>query len=306
MPKRRRRTVHGAIVFLVAACCLVCAWRVGLVGRILVGGLRFLTPLTIGHGLRITAVRHGPRRNPRAAVPGLLVVANPHRLRHMVRGLLPHPWLLPPGLIRHGLVLEGDWNPTDLPLPDRPVPWALLCSTQGGPHPRLQFRGAPENLTALHDHWRRDDLVHEEEYLFGHYLVTEEYTFTEFRLVSEPPPDSRERRFTFRARGRVRYRIDENYFIIKATAIVRRLSGLVLLRHRTDDTGTQLAYDILIDRIDANARRFPWFVDRKLERALRRSFQRSLNRERKKEKLARKRLPAWIPMDLVIDIQLAE
>lgn len=305
MGTERKRSVRGSFVLAFVVSCMVFTWHFGLLGKLLLPLLYRIPPRHLGHGFELSTITHEPRHSV-GPQPGLVILISPERLRRLATGISPYARLVPPGLLRHGLTARGTWQAGNLPAVERPVPWKVVCSEHAGPQPQLLFRSHIRYLTRLHNYWRRDDLIHEEEYIFGHYLVTERYDFREFRLTSDRPTDGPVHRLVFAASGRLRYRIDEDLFAVTAIGRVDRLGGTVYLRYVPNPGGIHLHYDIVIDPLEMDIRKFPAYFDRKAKKALHKSFQRSLNKPKKKAKIARQRLPAWLPMDTIIDIHLAD
>ena len=306
--KTRRGRRVAAVLVLVVALLAACWWS-GLVGRALACYvLPRLFPIRERSGVEVTSLDCcGAGGLPGR---GLTLTVSPGRVADLLRRAWPYHRLLPPGLVRDGLVLRGSVRPEDWPAEaGHTVPFAVVIDDATGDPPRLSLRCPRDELNALVKRELLFDLSKEREWALGTYDYRWVPVFETLTLYSEQPAGRgpiEERRFPFVATGRVRFRFEENLFDARATARVNRLSGHFLLRFRHAEDGLVLGYDAVVSELSANVHNLlPW-GDEKASEALRRSMSRSLNRRRKQERMARKRFPAWLPLDIMVDVKLTE
>ncbi len=304
--RRRLRTTGVVLAGLLA--CLVLCWLLGLVGPAARWGLvRFSMPWELDDGFRVDGVEAAP--DERAGDTGIYLALSTDRARAITRQAWAWWWILPPGLLRDGLVVRGSWDPEDLDLPEGRIPVVILLREEAV-QPALTVRYPAESFNELVRSGQIEKIrLHDrDEYEFGHYEMFYRPTFTSFRLqsidVSEDTPVS-VRRFEYACTGRLGIKLEENILTARTEGKVKDLRGRATVEFIRDEGGLGFAYDVTIDRMDVNIKNLASFLDDVVAEKLRKSMLRSMNRRKKKERLARKRFPPWIPVDTTVDVQLS-
>jgi hypothetical protein len=241
---------------------------------------------------------------------GVLLTMSPGRARQLVNELAgPWRFFLPPRALQQGLLISGVWtfrHPKDCPPLRFPVTVRLddrsAYPTLRGRFPRSRLNEMVRREGFLGD--RRD----RSEYALGHYVLRNEYRFSSLKIQCEPP---RRQPVTHRivhvyVKGRVRYWFDENLVSARATAEVKPSHLRVEIDASRLLDGISVRYRATFIEFDANFNRMMPVLDGMFTDKLRNSLEASLNRQRKVDRTARKRLPLWSPLDLMLDVELDE
>ncbi len=301
----RKRHARVTTLAAVLAGLLVWAWFRGLVADALVLGIaRWCLPVRLGGEGEVTAVA----RRSVSLVPesGALLAVSPARLRAIVGEALGGTWFIPPGLIRDGLLIEGRWFREG---GERAIPVAIACTPAVGEHPRFVFRYPGRTFHAMLGDDAAYTTAREKEYLLGHYDLVQSLTFRTAEITSRAPdgmPRFGERVVDVSAVGRARFQVIDGWASARATAAVKRLRGRLFVRPVVHGDGIGIDYEVKIDEMTADVNNVAPWADRKLSESLRESCERSMNKPRKRERMARRRLPAWFPFDMEVDIRLTD
>lgn len=300
----RPRVILSILLWL---AFIVALWLFGWVGRGLTRATAaWVLPRHIDDDWRIESLTFSPPDNDLER--GITITVHPQRLQEDLQHLSPWFRLLPPDTIRDGLCLQAFWAPLDIPLlHTNPIPVQLLVTHAATQTPRIRGRIHAQEFNTIFEHEQSDRRTRREEYLFGHYDLTQEYTFETLKIHSEPVDHQdliTARKLHLNATGTVRARFEDGIVKARTTGNIKRLQALcnVTINHYEDGTGIQYHVDITDAKLTAN-NMAPW-LEKKLMKELRKSLERSLNRERKQKRLAKKRAPAWIPLDVDIDFEL--
>jgi len=286
--------------------CVAAIWQQGIVGGwLLCHGLSRFLPLDLDDGLSITRISI----EDCALVPdrGLLVSVSPRTFKRLLRQVSPLFVLLPPGVV-DGVVLHGQWLP-EKAAPEFVFPIALSCNQVSGISPRVVFRCPVDDLNRILDAELSDDLHDKESYIFGTYDVNQRIRFRTLSIQSEErPPGIMDAPFRFRvhATGSLRYRVKDGFIGVRVTAKVKALSGTMEFGPVIHENGVGLEYACVVDTLDIAVDNMAPWLERKVAENLRQSIERSQNKRRRREKYARLRLPLWVPLDSVVDIQVFE
>jgi len=242
-----------------------------------------------------------------AGTASLVVNITPARLERMVRRAVRMSWLLPPGFVSNGLVVRGCWAPDWLAEPGDGLDFEIVVARCAGPHPKAVLRYPLESLNRLVQDELAADLSSREDWVFGHYDLHYTLEFGTCRVHSGPD-DLREpievRRFAFTSNGRVRLRFVDDVLKVRATGRVRELSGVLLARVVRDEHGVGFLYSFDLEKMRVNVHNLAPWGDDKVSEILKHSLSKSLNRKRKRARFARKRFPEWIPLDLILDLEV--
>jgi len=296
--KKTRRRRAWALACLVLAV----AWFGGLIGRFTACVLlpRAL-PLRPGGGIEVS-------RLTCAGLPALdgnraMLISSALRLRAMVRELTRFHWLLPPGLLRHGMAASGVWRPG---AGETAVPFMVVTDDHAGDRLllRLRYPVAPVNRLLAEEYG--DSLTSREEWFLGTYDLRYELRFDTLRVRSRDDADGTAalRRFDLEATGRIRLYFEDNLLDARTTARAR-LAGTVEVTVIRDAGGIGLSYEVKLDRLDANFHNVAPWGDERISDLLRRSLEKSLNRGRSRKRLKERRFPAWLPVDADMDVLLS-
>ena len=301
---------HRLLRTAVAVTCLgifALLWFSGALGSLLVRGVgRFLLPVRLGDEGVLTAV--GFEVEPELPGQGVAVVISSDRLRRVLREASVFSVLVPPGVVRDGFICRGAWFPEDRKEGnDLSIPVVFMVDDGIGDRPLLYGRYPAREFNNL----GRDELAHkltrEKDWVLGHYDLTYRPTFytLSVRSIDDPPEQPvRNRRLAVSCTGKVRFIFEDNLADARATARVRKLDGTLDFRAFRDHEGVGFIYSADIDVLDANVHNMAPWADEKISKELRRSWERSLNRRRRRKRFARKRIPAWVPLDTRIDLEL--
>lgn len=285
---------------------LALAWRSGLVGGLATRVLApLLLPRPVHESVRLLSLDREAAPTPPKR--GLLLAVSPERLENLLAAARPWARWLPPGLFTEGTVLRGELLYAAGDDTARDLPFAVAITRAAGPRPRLTGRYPAPDFTHLVDELYGEDLQSREEYALGHYDLEYRIRFDSFSLQSVESgtalPVTR-RRLRFDAGGSVRVVLKENLFRVRTTGRIRKFTGTVDVDVAYEPGGIRLNYDVDIRDFDVDFHRVNPYLDEPVADALRRSLERSLNRKKKKRRFARRRFPVWLPLDLVVDIQL--
>ena len=302
LTRRRRRLLTLGICLL-----LVALWVTGVIGRFIVSRVApMLLPLDLGSGITVTSV--GAASPPADAGGMLQLTARPHRVRQMLRESVPFTRFLPPGLLGHGLRLNGVWHPSGAGLPvTNSVALSIVLDFRAPANPHLEGRYPVQDFNKLVRYQYAEKLTRERDWFLGSYDFTWKPEFNTLRIESERGPVERNatrRTLAVNGTGRVRLIFDDDAFKLSVRPRVRNLKGAIDVEVIRHGDGLGLAYDARIHELGVDVKNLAPWADNKVEERLRSSLERSLNRQKKKDRMARKRFPAWLPTDTTVDFEL--
>lgn len=298
----RKRLVVAAVVLVGLALC----WQSGLVGgltcRVI---LPAILPWTVSRELEITGVSFSRVDGPLDR--GVTVTVSAGRLRDILGCALPWSRMLPPGLIRPGLVIRGTWYPRSFYLPPQGHMPLMVVIDSESRRPIVQCRYPASDVNRVMEREVAEALRETEDYILGSYETVYYIRFHALHIKSDDRPIDgavKKRSLEVRARGRVRFVLEENWFDLRNTGKLRILHGVVDLDVGQDDKGIHTSYRVDIDKLDINFHNVAPWLDEKLSEKLRRKWTKSLNKEKKRRRMASCRLPHWAPMDILLDLEL--
>lgn len=303
-PKRGRRTWRRWLVvavlawlwfggpagWLVRAVAARAAPREGRAFRIeAVGGDVVVPEPTTGIVVRVSAPRLG--RLVREAFGWRSIALPPHTIPD---------WLTLSGTVR--VRLSDETPETWLPLvvrvrPDTPAPQLRVRLPSDLVNEALRYEGSFAHREKTH------------RYALGRYDTIHALRFDTVTLRSRVEEKHRDRAVTFRrieghATGQVRFRVEENWFDVRTTARVRRMTLRCDLDFRKYVDGLALSYKITIPKLDADIRNLaPMFEGAPVE-AIREALEDSIARPKNLDRLARRRLPLYLPLDTELDLEV--
>jgi hypothetical protein len=300
----RARVILAVLLWLLL---IIVLWLFGWVGRgVTRATAAWVLPRSADDDWRIESLAFTPPAEDLER--GITITVHPQRLREDLHRLSSWFRWLPPDTIRDGLCLQAFWAPSDIPLlHTHPVPVLLLVKNAASHAPHVRARIKAQEFNAIFKDEQSDRRTRREDYIFGHYDLTQEYHFETLKISSEPVDHQgliTARRLHLNATGTVRARFKDGIVKARTTGNVKRLKGVfdVSVQHHEDGVGIQYHVDITDMKVTAN-NMAPW-LEKKLMRELRDSLEHSANRERKQRRLAKKRAPAWAPVDVDIDFAL--
>lgn len=303
------RRVRRSLVLLLVAVLFATFWQYGWIG----GGVRrhllprLLPPLLEPQGIVV-------RRISRRAAPvepagrGLhITMSRAYLMELLARSPVP-AWLVPPGLIVDGMAIHADWLPPDTQEAlSLPCVWRLDAAAGLLPRVHLQFPVAELN-NLLSDEFA-EDWSERGEYMLGHYDLDQRIWFKSLHFESldmprQTPSDALQLRGT--ATGRLRYWFKDGFVSARLTADVRQLAVRFTFAPVVHEDGTGFDYSARVEKLDISVDNMAPWLERRVADALAKSMERSQNKRRKKAKMARHRLPAWLPLDVDLVVELTE
>jgi len=307
--KSSPRLARPVLVLLFAMALFGTFWQYGLIG----GGLRryvlprVLPPLLERHDIVFRYMGAGGAAST-VSRRGLQVSMSKACLLNVLsRSPLP-AWLLPPGLVVDGMEVRADWLPPDVGQPLR-LPCVLRFDKAAGAMPRVRLRFPASELNALLSDVFADDWSEREAYFLGHYNLDQRMRFHSLHVASVDMPRqaaSEALRFRATASGRLRYWFKDSFVTARLAVDVQKLVILFTFVPVVHDDGTGFDYRARVEALDIRLRNMAPWLERRVAKALARSMERSQNKPRKKARMARHRLPAWLPLDIQVDIMLTE
>jgi hypothetical protein len=304
LPRKRIRLWGLCSVWLL---CAVLAWQRGVVGdAIRKHGAAHVLPVDLGDGFTITRVAVEDRAL--APVRGACLSFSPDLFRDVLRNVSPWFAFLPPGVIREDVVLHGVWLPEGAP-PELALPLMISCNRKARRSPWFSFRFHVDDLNALLRVEMADDWHESEEYLFGHYDLNQRIWFRTLSIQSENAyrkhPNTPVKLYVH-ATGRMRYNVEDGIIDATITPDVKALDGLVQLTPVYHDDGIGFDYLSSIDSFKIAVDNMAPWLERKIAAELKSSMERSLNKRRKRERYSKIRMPLWVPLNVVVDIEISE
>lgn len=297
--KRRQRP---RLFFVIALLAVI--WFAGGFGWATRSALLAFLPRE-GKGFRIEAV--GTWEYPDPATGVVVRVAAPRLLRFADEALGWKARLIPRGTIPERLSAVGSVRiKLDDDAEEVWVPFVVHIQPTT-PHPYVRVR-LPSSMVnqALHydDSFARRDK--RRSYALGHYNIIHALRFDTIVLHSVP---AKRRPITFRriegvATGNARFKLKENWFSARSQADIRMMKLRCDLDFSRYTDGIALSYKITIPKMDANIRNLATMFEGSPVEAVRKALENSIARPRNLEKLARRRLPAYIPLDTEVDIEV--
>jgi len=298
----RKRLVALAVVLVLSAL----AWQTGLVGRT---AARLLLPLLLPWSpddtVEVSSVSF--RAGARPLQRGVTVTISAGRLREIVSEAFPKAWLLPPGLIRPGMVVKGTWYPDSFYLPPEGHMPLMVVVDAVSRRPAIRCRYPAGDVNRVMEREVAEALREREEYVLGSYETVYYIRFKTLRIqTADVPkgPRTKRRILDLEAAGRVRFVLEENWFDLRNTGKLRILHGVVDLHMGRDPSGVFVSHKVEIDKLDIDFHNVAPWLDEKLSEKLRKKWTKSLNKEKKRRRVASHRLPHWAPVDLALDIEL--
>ena len=298
---KNRLVVLGVVVVLLALC-----WQSGLVGLV-VGRvvLPAMLPWAPNDTVEVSRVSFrepdGPLRR------GITVTVSAGRMREIIGHVLPRSWLLPPGLIRPGMLVKGTWYPDSFYLPPEGHMPLMVVVDAESIQPAVYCRYPADDVNQVMEREVAEALREKEEYILGTYETVYYIRFKTLRIrLDDLPLDAevKKRSIDVEATGRVRFVLEENWFDLRNTGKLRILHGVVDLDVGRDDRGVFVSHKADIDRLDIDFHNVAPWLDEKLSEKLRKKWTKSLNKEKKRRRIERGRFPHWAPVDLELDIEL--
>jgi hypothetical protein len=292
------------VVVLFATC-----WQRGLIG----GGLRryllprLLPPLLERQGIAVRRIANTASPSVQAGRGLQITLSRAFVMDVLARSPFP-ACFVPPGLVDDGLEIHADWLPPDTKGP-LSLPCVLRFDAAAGLLPRIHIRFPVAELNTLLSDEFAEDWSDRGEYMLGHYDLDQRIWFKTLRLESLDMPrrsSSDAMRFRATATGRLRYWFRDGVVSARLTADVRRLAILFTFVPVQHDDGTGFDYSARVEALDIRVDNMAPWLEQRVADALRKSIERSQNKPRKKAKMARHRLPSWLPLDVSLDVQLAE
>ncbi len=295
-------------MLLLAAVLFATLWQYGCIGNGLRRHLlpRLLPPLLERQGIAVRRISVGAVTA--ASGRGLeITMSQAYVMEVLARSPVP-AWLFPPGLVTDGMAIHADWLPPKTrQAVSLPCLWRLDADAGLLPRVHLQFPLAELN-SMLSDEFA-EDWSERGEYVLGHYDLDQRIWFHSLRVESLDMPRGSPTdalRFRATATGRLRYWFKDGVVSARLTADVQRLVVLFTFVPVVHDDGTGFDYSASVEKLDISVDNMAPWLERRVAEALRKSIERSQNKPRKKAKMARHRLPAWLPLDVSLDVELTE
>jgi len=296
-------------VLLLAVVLFAALWQTGWIG----GGLRrhllprLLPPLLEPQGVAIRGISTGGALAEHAGRGLQVTMSKAYLMELLTRSPVP-AWLLPPGLIVDGMAIHADWLPPDTQKAlSLPCVWRL--DAVAGLLPRIHIQFPVAELNSLLSDEFAEDWSERGEYMLGHYDLDQRIRFASLHLESLDMPrqsPSAPLRFRATATGRLRYWFKDGVVSARLTADVQRLAIVFTFAPVVHEDGTGFDYAARVEKLDIRVDNMaPWLEERVAD-ALAKSIEHSQNKRRKKAKMARHRLPAWLPLDVSLVVELTE
>ncbi len=303
----KRRRIRLWVLCIVWLSLIATVWQSGIVaGWIHAYLLPGMLPKTLDGGFEISRITTDG--SPVVPDRGLRISVAPRRLLQMLKAYSPFFQLLPPGLIRDGVVLHGCWIPEKAP-PEQSLPISISCTDEAGDDPWVVFRFPVKDLNALLRSELAEEWRDEDEYIFGTYVLNQRIWFETLTIQSEDAlrigPDSPVR-FLVSAGGKLRYNFEDGVIDATITAKVKHLDGVLEFTPVRHEDGVGFDYICKVDRLDVAVDNMAPWLERKLAGELRQSIEKSMNKRRKRRKVAAVRLPNWVPLNVVVDVIVEE
>jgi hypothetical protein len=275
-------------------------------GWILKRGAPRLLPVEFNDGFAITklSVEHLPLVPER----GLRISASPAKIKAVLREITPLSGLIPPGLICAGAVLHARWVPENADA-KYSIPITICCNTNAGLFARVVFRYPFDELNELLKIEMAEKWHDRDEYFLGTYALNKRIWFNSLDVKSIMQSDEGAGSpllLAIHATGRLRYNVEDGIIDATITAKVKSLDGKITLTPEPHKNGIGFKFDGVIERLDVSAKRMAPWLEHKLGRELRRSLEHSLNKRKRLRQFAKIRLPYWVPLDTVLDIELTQ
>lgn len=303
------RRVRRSLVLLLVAVLFVTCWQYGWIG----GGVRrhllprLLPPLLERQGIAVRRIAYRVAPLEPAGRGLQITMSRAYVMALLARSPVP-AWLVPPGLIVDGMAIHADWLPPDTQEAlSLPCVWRFDAGAGLLPRVHIQFPVAELN-NLLSDEFA-EDWSERGEYMLGHYDLDQRIWFKTLHLESldmprQTPSDAL--RFRATATGRLRYWFKDGVVSARLTADVRRLAVLFTFAPVVHEDGTGFDYSARVEALDISVDNMAPWLEQRVADALAKSIERSQNKRRKKAKMARHRLPAWLPLDVDLVVELTE
>ncbi|MBA4388566.1 MAG: hypothetical protein C0404_11330 [Verrucomicrobia bacterium] len=304
----KNRGSRRFVVALLVVALLVVLWVSGLIGRLFTCHLLpALLPMKIGDEFTAISLKYNTPA-PKCE-KGIMLTIGTSQLRTALKGSLPGTWwMLPRGIIRDRILLEGRWMPRGVKMPrNEGIPVYLAVDDSAGPHPQLVGRYHASALNAILKDEEAFNLRQTEDWVLGQYELVYQIFFDTLTVTSDDEVDAApiaHRQLKFFATGNVNLKFNDLFLSASATARVSPFNGAFDLRFSRDDDGVIVQYDARIDSLKADVNNLAPWADEKISKELRKSLLKSLNRKKKKDRLAEDRFPSWIPLDVKVDIRI--
>jgi hypothetical protein len=299
----RRRRIRLRVLAGAWLVLIVVLFQTGYVGDlILKRGAPLLLPLKLDDGFEITSIK--VESLPVVPPLGIRVTATPKEVKKLLRSASLFAYLLPPGLIRNNLVIHGKWVPRKANI-KYTVPLSIYCNKGAGTKPYVVLRYPFEDFNVLlksesAERWRDED-----DYFLGTYTHEHRIWFKSLfirTITRESRTDPI--RLTIRATGRLRYKVQDGIIKARISGDVRELSGEIQLVPVKHKNGIGFDYSCRVDVVKLSVKKMAPWVEKRLSKTLKKSITRSMNKRKRLKRFAQMRLPEWVPLDTVIDIQL--
>ena len=181
---RRAHKIRMWILVGIWLVCFVTMWQMGIVGGwILRRGAPLILPVKIDDEFSISKLVI--EDIPVIPERGLRLSITPQRLKYMLKDINPMLAAIPPGLIRDGVVLYGEWAPEKAP--GYTVPISISCNNRAGEYPRIMFRYPFDELNSLLKLELAEDWRDEDDYFLGTYTLTQRISFNTLSVRTIKP-----------------------------------------------------------------------------------------------------------------------
>jgi hypothetical protein len=187
------------------------------------------------------------------------------------------------------------------------IPISICCNEDAGMFAQVVFRYPFDELNTLLLAELAEDWRDKDEYFLGTYTRNQRIWFNSLKVKSAMQSDAEGGAplvFDIHASGRLRYMVEDCVFGARITAKVKQLDGEVRLTPELHKHGVGFKFDGVINHLKISVNNMAPWLEHKLERDLRHSLEHSLNKRKRVRKFARMRLPYWVPLDTVFDVEL--
>jgi len=303
---RRAHKIRLWILVTIWLACFITMWQMGIVGGwILRRGAPLLLPLKIDGGFTISKLVM--EDIPIVPERGVRISITPLRLKSMLKDINPMLSAIPPGLIRNGVVIYGDWVPEKAS--DHIVPITISCNEKAGEYPIIMFRYPFDELNSLLIVELAEDWRDEDDYFLGTYTLTQRIRFNALRVRTIKPLPVNETspiKLNIKASGQLRYKVQDGALKARITADVQELSGTITLIPELHKKGIGFKFSTKVDKLKLSVKKMAPWLERKLAGDLQHSIERSMNKSKRRRKFAKMRIPYWVPIDTCLDIELTK
>ncbi|MGQ9663666.1 MAG: hypothetical protein ACUVWX_15250, partial [Kiritimatiellia bacterium] len=297
---RPRRGKAGCLLLLVGSIfAAAVGWAGGTAGKAVLFCFARCLPYWVADDVLVARLSTGGAEGEEEV--GVRLTISSKRFREDLKQNAWWGWLIPPGVIRNGLVVTGVWRPETTPGPDSMgLPLMLVVDDRVGDHPILTCRYGAAAFNALVRRHYEPRTRRKRRWFLGSYEQSHQIVFSALEIVSndgQPLRPVRERRLQFVARGVVHFEFDDGWARANVKGSIGELRGNVRVYFDERKDGVALSYESDVEVLDVNVKKLlPW-GDRKISRDLARSVENALNRPREKGRTSRIFLPRWVPLD---------